>query len=351
MSALVRRLAALLLAIFALSSCARLENPYRHWPLDRAFSLFGSFAWLADPYWYGGLELVLEAKTEGMGAAARDQALDRAVGILRERMKDFGIRGAEVTRTAEGRILVRLPIDGRKGDAASRAQRAIRLIGRTGSFEFKLVRTSVETKAVFDRLDTWLAASGAGAGAGMDTARRQTPLSAYFIALGNCAFVRNEDLPNVQKLLATAGVDSVVTSDSQLLWGQPDDSRDGVTGRALCVVKRAPELTGGSVASAEPQLGLENTNLSAWGVSMKMTPQGRAKFARITGNNVGRQLAIVLDDIVTSAPLIRERIPSGEASITGSFDDKSAKDLAVVLRAGALPARLELLRSTPIPPK
>jgi len=82
-----------------------------------------------------------------------------------------------------------------------------------------------------------------------------------------------------------------------------------------------------------------------------MAPEGRAKFARATADNVGRQLAIVLDDVVTSAPMIRVRIPSGEATITGAFDARSANDLAIVLRAGALPARLEVLRATAIPPK
>ena len=62
---------------------------------------------------------------------------------------------------------------------------------------------------------------------------------------------------------------------------------------------------------------------------MKLTPTGPADFARVTGNNVGRQLAIVLDNIVQSAPVINERIPSGDASITGgSFTVETAKDLA-----------------------
>jgi preprotein translocase subunit SecD len=97
-------------------------------------------------------------------------------------------------------------------------------------------------------------------------------------------------------------------------------------------------MTGGSIATAEARVGLEPSNPGGWGVSMKMTPKGRAEFAAVTGNNVGRQLAIVLDGTVSSAPNIRERIPSGDASITGSFDVNNARDLAIVLRAGALPA-------------
>jgi preprotein translocase subunit SecD len=116
------------------------------------------------------------------------------------------------------------------------------------------------------------------------------------------------------------------------------------------VVKRVPEMTGGSIASAEARVGLDQTNPGGWGVSMTMTPRGRGEFARITGNNVGRQLAIVLDGQVSSAPTIRERITGGDASITGSFDIQSAKDLAIVLRAGALPAPVRIIEERSVGP-
>jgi preprotein translocase subunit SecD len=163
-------------------------------------------------------------------------------------------------------------------------------------------------------------------------------------------FVRNEDLGVVKRLFATAGIDSVIPTDSQLLWGNPDDAMQGVTGRALYLVKREPEMTGGSVASAEARVGLQATNPGSWGVSMKMTPKGRADFASVTGNNVGRQLAVVLDSVVSSAPNIHERIPSGDASITGSFDVNSAKDLAIVLRAGSLPAPVKIIEERSVGP-
>src|SRR5262249_27203428 len=129
-----------------------------------------------------------------------------------------------------------------------------------------------------------------------------------------------------------------------------DESMQGVSGRPLYVAKRESEMTGGSVASAEARVGLEQTNPGAWGVSMKLTPKGRAEFARVTGNNVGRQLAIVLDGVVASAPNIRERIPSGDASITGNFDVNTARDLAIVLRAGALPAPVRIIEERSVGP-
>jgi preprotein translocase subunit SecD len=116
------------------------------------------------------------------------------------------------------------------------------------------------------------------------------------------------------------------------------------------VAKREPEMTGGSIATAQAQVGLDQSNPGAWGVSMTMTPKGRAEFARVTGNSVGRYLAIVLDGECASAPVIRERIPGGNASITGSFNVESAKDLSIVLRAGALPAPVKIIEERSVGP-
>src|SRR5262249_45910985 len=150
-----------------------------------------------------------------------------------------------------------------------------------------------EVKNLFDRLDSYLAHRGIGATPG-DTLLAHSPLTGHFLTVEPNPFVRNEDLAAVERMLATAGLDSVIPSDSQLLWGDADQSFSGVTGRQLYLVKRQPEMTGGSIASAEARVGLYPQNPGGWGVSMKMTPRGRGEFAAVTGNNVGRQLAIVL---------------------------------------------------------
>jgi preprotein translocase subunit SecD len=151
-------------------------------------------------------------------------------------------------------------------------------------------------------------------------------------------------------MLATAGIDSIIPPDSQILWGSAGEGSRGVTGRSLYVAKREPEMTGGSIATAQAQVGLDQSNPGAWGVSMTMTPKGRAEFARVTGNNVNRYLAIVLDGDVASAPVIRERIPGGNASITGNFNVENSKDLAIVLRAGALPAPVKPVEERSVGP-
>ncbi len=290
----------------------------------------------------GGMHLVLEVDRSRLNAAEAKDAPDRAMEIIRNRIDQFGVAEPLVQREGEDRIAVQLP------GLTDRA-RAIELIGKTALLEFKLVRSPDEVKMVLERMDSFFAARGAGA-AGTDSTLRRSPLTAHLFTTEPWPFVRNEDLPAVEGLLATPGLDSIIPGDSQLVWGNADETMQGVTGRALYVVKHEAEMTGGSVASAEARVGLEASNPGGWGVSMKMTPKGRAEFAAVTGNNVGRQLAIVLDGVVSSAPNIRERIPSGDASITGSFDVNAARDLAIVLRAGALPAPVKIIEERSVGP-
>jgi len=290
----------------------------------------------------GGMHLVLEVDRSRLSTAEAKDAPDRAMEVLRNRIDQFGVAEPIVQRQGEDRIVVQLP------GLTDRA-RAIELLGKTALLEFKLVRTPEEQKAVVDRLDSYLSNRGVTAGAPGDSALRRTPFSGHLFT-SDPPFVRVEDLPAVERLLATPGIDSIIPADSQLLWGDPNDSFQGVSGRFLYLVKREPEMTGGSVASAMASNQVDRTRVGAWGVSMKMTPKGRAEFSAVTGNNVGRQLAIVLDGVVSSAPNIHERIPNGDASITGNFDVATSKDLAIVLRAGALPAPVHVIEERSVGP-
>ncbi len=291
----------------------------------------------------GGMHVLLEVDKSKLSAAEAKDAVERARNVIENRVDQFGVAEPLIQREGEDRIVVQLP-------GLTDRERARELIGKTALLEFKLVRTAEETRNLFQRLDSYLAARGAGAAAGLDTLLQHQPLSGHFLDITTAAFARLEDKPTIEKLLATPGIDSILPSDSQLLWAAQDQNYQGVTGRSVYVVKRVPEMTGGSIATAEARVGLDQTNPGAWGVSMTMTPKGRADFGRVTGNNVGRQLAIVLDGKVNSAPVIRERIPSGDASITGSFGIEESKDLAIVLRAGALPAPVKTVEERSVGP-
>src|SRR6185503_3035791 len=104
------------------------------------------------------------------------------------------------------------------------------------------------------------------------------------------------------------------------------------------------------VQSAQMRLDLDQERPGAPGVSFTLTSRGGTTFADVTGANVGRRLAIVLDNRVQSAPNIHERIPRGQGSITGSFTEEEAQNLAIVLRSGALPAPVHVVEERTVGP-
>ncbi len=115
---------------------------------------------------------------------------------------------------------------------------------------------------------------------------------------------------------------------------------------AMLVVDKDPVLTGEDVVDARP--GFDQMNEAY--VSLNFNNRGATVFERITGENVGRRMAIVLDGKIYSAPNINERIAGGRASISGSFTTAEAQDLALVLRAGSLPAPVVVLEERTVGP-
>ena len=106
-------------------------------------------------------------------------------------------------------------------------------------------------------------------------------------------------------------------------------------------------MTGAAIKTAQVQFG---GNFNEPYVSVELNAHGTRVFDQVTKDNVGRQLAIILDQIVQSAPVIQERISGGQAQITGSFTPDEAADLAIVLRAGALPAPVQIVQNVTVGP-
>ncbi|MDY0040091.1 MAG: protein translocase subunit SecD, partial [Desulforhabdus sp.] len=130
----------------------------------------------------------------------------------------------------------------------------------------------------------------------------------------------------------------------------PMKSLDSTTGRTTeseIALKERTLMTGEYITNAQVSIDQQyNTPY----VSLEFDPQGGRLFERITEANVKKRLAIVLDGIVYSAPVIQEKISGGRASITGSFSMEEARDLAIVLRAGALPAPVVVLEERTVGP-
>jgi len=132
-----------------------------------------------------------------------------------------------------------------------------------------------------------------------------------------------------------------------IAYGLRQDRSTGQRGSIPYLLKNKALLTGASLETAKVQI---SDRFSEPNVSIKFNSQGASDFDRITAENVRRRLAIVLDGVVHSAPVIQERISGGQAQITGNFTLDEARDLAIVLRAGALPAPVNILEERTVGP-
>ena len=134
---------------------------------------------------------------------------------------------------------------------------------------------------------------------------------------------------------------------SEILYQRRVDKQTARSGRCRSSSRRRRRSPGGTWP---PRACSIDQNTSEPYVSVDFNAAGARAFSELTDANVGKRLAIVLDGNVHSAPQIRERIPSGRAQITGGFTTEEATDLAIVLRAGALPAPVQVLEERTVGP-
>jgi preprotein translocase subunit SecD len=132
----------------------------------------------------------------------------------------------------------------------------------------------------------------------------------------------------------------------EVLQGRRVDRTTGAETKVTYVVRKRTLLTGDLIQTAEVRISETGEPY----VSLTFNNIGARLFGELTEQNVGKSLAIVLDGNVHSAPVIRERIPSGQAQISGGFTAEEARDLAIILRAGALPAPVQILEERTVGP-
>ncbi len=149
----------------------------------------------------------------------------------------------------------------------------------------------------------------------------------------------------------TGSIDSAIEgnipSDLELVWSYETNLEGLPVKKDPFLLEKAVRLTGEFIEDADVRIDSEYNQPY---VSLTFDGEGASRFAELTGKNVKRRLAIVLDGKIHSAPTIQERIGGGRAQISGSFSQEEARDLAIVLRAGALPAPLRLLEERTIGP-
>ncbi len=313
----------------------------------------------------GGMHIVLEVDKEGLPADEAVDAMERAVEVITNRIDQFGVAEPSIQIEGENRIIVQLP--GLKDE-----QRAKRLIGRTALLEFIAVAPPAETDIVLRSIDRALVevlvASGemsleSETGLPLTEAEKlekEHPFSIRARYLQQLPFFLEKDVAWAKEQLERIDLDSVLPAHPtdlgmpryRIAWAQ--DVRHFGTEEgylAFYVLERDAVVTGSSIVSADVRPGLDQDNPNAPGVSMRLSRSGGRTFASHTGSHIGEYLAVVLDGSVYKAPVIKSRIPSGTpTSITGGFTDEEAKDLAIILRAGKLPAPMTVIEERTVGP-
>ena len=163
--------------------------------------------------------------------------------------------------------------------------------------------------------------------------------------IGRTALLEFKLVDNTSSL--QAAIQGNTPPGRQLLYQVDEDPQTGQKTRTPMLLKKRTLLTGDNLTDARVEI---DNQFNRPYVSLEFDKKGARTFERITEENVGQLLAIVLDDRVASAPQIREKISGGRAQITGNFTMDQARDLAIVLRAGALPAPVKILEERTVGP-
>lgn len=167
--------------------------------------------------------------------------------------------------------------------------------------------------------------------------------NSYIAYYDEAMVIRKADVDTVKMILANPEVQRAL-GDIQLSIGfETKKLTDGNEVRYLYALKKRAEMDGANVDGAMPERASGGMNAGAVVVNLRFNSKGAKQFAKVTGNFVGKQLAIVLDSQVVSAPRINDKIAGGNAQISGDFTYDQAKQLAVILKAGALKTSMRIV--------
>ena len=347
----------------------------------------------------GGTAITLEIDKSNVKGDDIKDIQEQSLEIIRNRVDQYGLSEPQISPSGDDRIVVELAgVD----DSTAKA-----LVGSTAKLEFKILAEAEKFTQVVGLIDQYLtrqttdivadsaatdstakdstvakadsakdtlpkeatktlsddellgkapAAEVAATDSAKDSAAVKAQpasevgvaLSAYYLSFGNGGFIAEENVEKVKKLLATDGVQKLIPRDVAFAFGsglEPVQRDSKIKAKRLYLLKRRAEMAGDDVVDARPYRVSDGVSAGEVAVSLKFGGIGPKKFSAVTAANIGKQMAIVLDNQVISAPVIRDRIPNGEAQITGLDDMAEANRLSVVLRAGALKAPMKIIES------
>jgi preprotein translocase subunit SecD len=301
-----------------------------------------------------------------------EDAVTRAMEIIRNRVDQYGVSEPSIQRQGSRRIIVELP-------GVAREEEAKQLLQGTALLEFRIVKDPDFTFNVMQKIDEVLAGKiidstktdttlasnelSDTSVTALDTSKQQEELTEeefkkqhpfFSIALldpqgrSADAYVNADERNKLDMMLSRDDVQKVIPNNVEFIYNaKAITDNSGNQFYLLYLVNKEPELTGGVITDAVATL---DPNSSAPIVNMTMNSEGATEWARITGANVDKRIAIMLDGVIFSAPVVKGKIPGGRSQIEGMADLNEAKLLEIVLKAGALPAPVDIIEERTVGP-
>lgn len=297
-------------------------------------------------------------------------AIDAAINVLKTRIDRFGVVAPNVQRIeGQGRILVELP-------GVTEPQRVRELLQRSANLQFW--RTYTYDEIVSDLVDANNRLTAMANGNNLtpadttaseaDSTAVETPAATDVedvlfskLNLTNrgtiVGYARRADLDKIDEMLEEAHKQKVIREDLMLLWGN-SPVKNPQTGKETDIYElyairgnrnALPDLGGEVVTSARSEVR-NDLGQNRPVVTMTMNDEGARKWARLTGDNIGRNIAIVLDGVVYSAPNVNNEITGGRSEISGAFTVDETTDLANVLNSGRMEASVEIEQESVVGP-
>ena len=322
-----------------------------------------------------------------------EDAINRTLSVLDKRIDQFGVSEPSITKQGDRRIVIELA-------GIQDVERAKNLIGTTAQLKFQLEKDADIVSAVLSQINRAMKRQMAGGGqeeaegdstpvqpkVRQDTERRvddlfgvagasivdessdsegskdgdstvvideeifqDRPFDALLANIGGDIGVPVKNVRTVERILNSPEVQKVIPKDGEFLFSAKSLQIGENNFYRMFMLKKNAEVKGSMIEDAQVQIGSQ-FSAGQSEVSMDFNSEGARIFAKVTGANIGKRLAIVLDGKIVSIPNIESKIPNGRARITGMANIEEANDLAIVLRAGALPAPIEIIEERTVGP-
>ncbi|MEP0821447.1 MAG: protein translocase subunit SecD [Ignavibacterium sp.] len=301
------------------------------------------------------------------------KAIDRAVEIVRNRVDQYGLTEPTIQKQGGRRIIVELP--GVKDEEEVR-----QLLRGTAKLEFLMLRDPDITYKVMESIDRYLAGKGETDTTKASSPQQQPPRDALTELLGGTettqdtteeaqfrrdhpfftyvlpdqrgsgdGYVAEKNRERVRSLLERPEIRRLMPNDFEFRWSAKtfEDKSTGTRYYTLFAVRPQPVLTGGVIVNARASVDPQDNRPV---VNMEMNAEGSREWSRLTGANVGKRVAVSLDNAIFSAPVIQEKISGGQSRITGMDSPEEARLLEIVLKAGALPAPVAIIEQRSVGP-